>query len=95
MNFHTQIEEKVVMEVPEIRDQIESYNQEAILWNGLDRCILGVSADGRAVYSIELILEHFVNEGMDAEEASEYFYYNLQGANVGPFTPIHIYQITN
>lgn len=95
MNFPIQTEERVGMEVQEIRNQIESHNKEAILWNNLDLCILGVSADGRVVYSIDLILEHFINEGMNPTEATEYFYYNLQEANVGPFTPIHIYQITN
>lgn len=65
--------------------------QDTILWDGLDECIVGVSTDGKAVYDIEKMITHFQTEGMSREEAEEWVDYNILGTYVGELTPIHIY----
>jgi hypothetical protein len=43
-----------------------------------------------AVYSICKIIEELVKDGMDEEEAIEYFDFNVDGAYMGEYTPIYI-----
>ena len=80
------------MEVQGIRERITEYNPEAILWDGLDSCIVGMSTDGRAIYSLDNMLTHFqIHEEMSEEEAIEYIDYNIIAAYVGEYTPIHMH----
>ena len=82
------------MEVVDIRSQIIEHNPEAILWDGLDSCIVGMSTDGRAIYSLDSLVEHFqVYEEMSEEDAVEYVDYNIVGAYVGEYTPIHMHTL--
>lgn len=79
------------MEAQDAREVIIEHNPEAILWEGLDSCLVGVSVDGRAVYDIEKMLRHFEDhEDMNEEDAMEHLEYNILGAYVGEYTPIHI-----
>ncbi len=83
------------MEVQDIRERITEYNPEAILWDGLDSCIIGMSTDGRAIYSLDSLVEYFqIYEEMSEEDAVEYVDYNIVGAYVGEFTPIHMHTLT-
>lgn len=83
------------MEVVDIRSQIKEHNPEAILWDGLDCCIVGMSTDGRAIYSLDSLVEYFeVYEEMSEEDAVEYVDYNIVGAYVGENTPIHMHTLT-
>ena len=83
------------MEVVDIRSQIIEHNPEAILWDGLDSCIVGMSTDGRAIYSLDSLVEHFqVYEEMNEEDAVEYVDYNIVGAYVGEYTPIDMHTLT-
>ncbi|MGL4755776.1 MAG: hypothetical protein ACRCXB_25760 [Aeromonadaceae bacterium] len=45
----------------------------------------------RAVYSTDkiltLLMEH---EGMDADEAVDWFYFNIEGSYLGPASPIYV-----
>ncbi len=41
-------------------------------------------------YSVEKILEVLMEDGMDAEEAREYYEYNMLGAYVGEATPMFL-----
>lgn len=79
------------LEAQEIRKWVSELNEEAILWDGLDECIIGVSTDGKAVYDIQKMIAHFQTEGMSREEAEEWVDYNILYAYVGELTPIHIY----
>ena len=85
------------MEAPDIREFIQEHNPEAILWEGLDSCLIGVSVDGRAVYDINKMLEHFeLYEDMNEQDAIEHLEYNILSAYVGEYTPIHIHPfVTN
>lgn len=81
------------MEVQEVREWVSNRNEEAIFWDYLDECIIGMSFEGKVIYSIPLMVDHFMQEGMDEEEAMEHISYNILGAYVGTFTPIHIYPL--
>ena len=60
--------------------------------DGHDHAIMGYSSDGRVVYSADQIIGGLMNEGMTEEEAVEHFNFNIEGAYVGEFTPIYIYE---
>lgn len=53
--------------------------------------IIGVDQDGdRLVYDSNAVVQVLINEGMDEEDAWDYFYYNIAGAYVGEKTPLFI-----
>lgn len=66
--------------------------------DGHDNAIIGPALlwgpDGRVevlVYDAELIRRNLVMQGMDAEEAREFIELNIEGAYVGPDTPILVW----
>lgn len=73
------------------REWIAENNAEAILWDGCDDALIGITPNGEAVYSIEKLWDVFIAQGMTEEEAVEWVDYNILGAYVGDFTPIHVY----
>lgn len=73
-----------------IKDKISEHNEDAILWDGLDEAIIGISSDGRVVYDIEKIISELQKQGMEEEEAMEWYGFNIESAYVGEYTPIHI-----
>jgi hypothetical protein len=73
------------------RDQIAEANPDSILWDGCDEALIGYTPNGEAVYSIEKLWGVFIGHGMTEEEAIEWVDYNIIGAHVGEYTPIHIY----
>ena len=63
--------------------------EEIILADGFDKAIIGVSNnDMRVIYSKSLCIDILMSQGMDEDEALEYFEYNVSGAYVGEKTPI-------
>jgi len=78
--------------VEELKETIGEYNPEALFADGHDHAIMGYSSDGRVVYSANNIIGGLMNEGMTEEEAIEYFHFNIEGAYVGEFTPIYMYE---
>ena len=73
-----------------MREFIAKHNPEAILWDGCDDAIIGITEKGQAIYSIERLWEVFMAQGMSDEEAVEWVDYNIICAYVGEFTPIHV-----
>lgn len=73
------------------REWIAENNAEAILWDGCDDALIGITPNGEAVCSIEKLWDVFIAQGMTEEEAVEWVDYNILGAYVGDFTPIHVY----
>jgi len=67
--------------------------------NGFDDCIIGFAEvwDGkervcRVVYNAsEMFQKLMAQDGMSAEEAQEYFDFNIDGAYVGKETPIYMW----
>lgn len=43
------------------------------------------------VYSVKKILTELVSYGMSRDEAYEYFNFNIEGAYLGPATPVYVY----
>ena len=66
--------------------------------DGFDDAILGVTvaqwSDNQnvLVYSVDRCLQLLIDQGMDPDEAWEYFDYNVLGAYVGKFTPLFVYE---
>jgi hypothetical protein len=75
-----------------IRERILDTYPDAVFWDNLDNSIIGVSTDGRVVYSMERILTHFQNEGMSEDEAIEYVDFNILSSYIGENTPIHMWE---
>lgn len=66
------------------------YQSSAII--GTCFCWDGQSRVERFVYSGEKLIENFVeNDGMSEEEALEWVEYNIEGAYMGPNTPIVVW----
>lgn len=69
-----------------------------LLADGYENSIIGIltsiGKDGkeyrRVVYSVDKILNQLVEGGMGADDVEEFFEYNIDGAYVGPQTPVFI-----
>ena len=67
---------------------------------GFDECILGIAEvwDGdervnRIVYdALEMVQLLMERDGMDHDEAVEYFEFNIDGAYVGKHTPVFLFR---
>ena len=76
------------------RAKIAEVNPDAVLWDGLDDCIIGIDVDNVAVYDIyKMELEIMKLQDCSFEEAVEWVEYNILTAYVGEWTPKHIYLI--
>jgi hypothetical protein len=75
----------------------ETYpEEEIIIFDGLDEAFIGVGQQFTkflACYSREKILEILEKDGMELEEAIEYFEFNIAGAYLGESTPIIIDEV--
>ena len=77
----------------QLLESISEFNPEAKLADGFDDSILGYDTKGRVIYSVNSILDTLVNrDGMDYDEAQEYFGFNIECAYVGDYTPIYMYE---
>lgn len=78
------------------RSRIAQTNPDAVLWDGLDEAIIGMSSDGKAVYDVRM-LESIVwrnnKKYITPDEAKEWVQYNILSSHVGEYTPIHIWTI--
>lgn len=60
--------------------------------DGFDSCLIGKDTKDRAVYDADAMIETLmVRDGMDREEAEEYFWFNIEGAYMGEETPIYTF----
>jgi hypothetical protein len=60
--------------------------------DGYDDAIIGVSTDGRLVYSVEKMIDITVRDSeMNIDDATEWLEYNTFNAYVGEMTPIWVY----
>jgi hypothetical protein len=65
--------------------------------DGYNTCIIGKDyKDGKAVYSIERMIELMMTrDGLTMEQSIEYFDHNIGTAYIGEMTPIYIWQGEN
>mgnify|MGYP003152163672 FL=1 len=72
------------------RKYIEEFFPDVMLCDGHDNAILGVvesfSKPAVVLYDKEQIIENLMAD-MSEDEAIEYFYFNIEGAYVGEYTP--------
>lgn len=63
-----------------------------LIADGYDEALVGVTTDGLAVYDnykiISILMER---DGMDEDEAIEFFDFNIAGSYMGKETPIFMY----
>ena len=62
---------------------------ETLRADGFDDCIIGVDSKQRLVYDEEKIVKKLM-EDMTREEATEFYYFNIEGAHVGEYTPLYM-----
>ena len=70
--------------------EIDPYiNDDAIKFEGLDKCIVGIDQRGFLVYSYNKIVDHFKGDGMSIEEAMEYIDFNVLGIKPDYYTVVY------
>ena len=77
------------------REEIDEIAEGAIIMDGFDDCIVGVSEEfgrgTRIVYSKQRIIQKMVKTDlMTEEEADEYFYFNMVSGHFGERNPIFL-----
>lgn len=64
-------------------------DENTLIADGFEDAVLGIDTiSNRVIYSVTKCIEVLVSQGMDYEEAFEYFDYNVKGAYMGELTPI-------
>jgi len=80
----------------ECLDYLQDANPEAIRWNGCDDAIVGVAErcgqPALLVYDRAKLVQCFVAQGATWEDAEEWVGYNIEGAWVGPHTPLILHR---
>jgi hypothetical protein len=72
---------------------IETYDDVSFMKaDGFDEAIIGVDEkDMRLIYSVSKCIDILKKDGMNYEEAREFFDFNVSGSYVGEKTPIWCY----
>ena len=77
----------------ELKETIANHNPEAMFAEGFDDCLAGFDSKGRAIYFADHIIGTLMErDGMTEEEALEFFDFNIEGAYVGEYTPIYMWE---
>lgn len=81
----------------DLRDWINSHNEEALLADGFEAAIVGVAErctqSPLVVYDAERCIEILMErDGMSYEDAAEFFEFNTLGAWVGKNTPMFLWR---
>ena len=73
-----------------LQDLMETYpDEEFLILDGLDSAIIGVENNSmRLIYSVNGIIECLMEQGMDDEEAIEFYDFNIGCLYIGEKTPI-------
>lgn len=76
--------------------EVAEYNEEALICDGFDDALIGVAERINlgpvAAYDVNKIINILITrDGMNEEEALEYFNYNIIGSWMGDYTPVFIY----
>ena len=77
-----------------IQDWIAEINEDAIIYPNLNEALIGICEQfGRppvAAYDLNKCIKVLIDDGMDEDEAIDYFYYNTLGTWAGDSTPVFI-----
>jgi len=79
----------------DVRDLISEWNEEALMADGFDEAILGISQrvgmEDVVAYDRDKCISVLMDrDGMSSEDAVEYFEFNVAGAYMGENTPVFI-----
>jgi|TARA_R100000687_G_C6311252_1_gene100542 hypothetical protein len=79
----------------DVRDLISEWNEEALMADGFDEAILGISQrvgmEDVVAYDRDKCISVLMDrDGMSQEDAVEYFEFNVAGAYMGENTPVFI-----
>lgn len=77
-----------------INEYFEENDIQALTADGFDEAIIGIvdipNTPTRVAYSVKRSIEILLKQGMDLDEAVEYFDFNVRGAYMGETTPIWV-----
>ena len=74
----------------------EGISDKAIYYSEYDKAIIGSTSKGLIVYDIDSCIQILIDDqGMSAEDAREYFWFNTEGAHYGDMTPIFLSRANN
>lgn len=87
------------LRIEEIKARIHDQNEEALTADGFDKALIGVSyrfgLSPLAAYDYDQCIKILMNrDGMDYDEAVEFFETNTIGAWVGDGTPVFVKKFT-
>lgn len=69
---------------------LEDY-EDVLIADGFDDAVIGIEPmTMRVVYDIDKVIEILMDQGMDHDEAVEYYEFNIVGAYVGEQTPLFV-----
>ena len=69
---------------------LEDY-EDVLIADGFDDAVIGIEPlTMRVVYDIDKVIEILMDQGMDHDEAIEYYELNIVGAYVGEQTPLFV-----
>jgi len=82
-----------------ITELLECLEENVLKADGYDDCIIGFTQQaGRPsvlAYDTNKIITKLMSDGMDRDEAWEFFEFNIAGAYVGEYTPVFINKMTH
>jgi len=80
-----------------IRQIIAEIDPELVLLDpaeSYDKCVIGIASrigmEDCVAYDITKVIDELMSQGMDREDAQDFFAFNMAGAYVGTRTPIFI-----
>jgi hypothetical protein len=81
------------MNAKEIREWAEEFEEELMFMDGYDDCVVGMGfkfgVGNSVIYSVDKVINKLIKrDKMTFDEAQEFFDFNIEGAYVGPKTPI-------
>lgn len=74
-----------------VEDILAEENPDALFLDGFDKAIIGIARRPNLVvvaYDAKKIIAELMGQGMDYDEASDYFGYNIECAWMGEHTPV-------
>ena len=80
------------MSSSKLKQILELYPDDTfVIADGFDDAIIGVDDNNlKIVYDIDEVINILIRDGMEVDEAIEYYEYNIAGAYVGENTPSFI-----
>jgi hypothetical protein len=92
-DFIAEIRQDRADHIESLKNTISDLNPDALLADGFDDSLAGFDTHGRAIYFADSIIQTLIErDGMESEEAMEYFSFNIECAFMGENTPIYMWE---